>query len=544
MVIVRVADEGRDASLSVGGRECSVSNAALQCSTGTPLIQKVFDNYQGTRATFSTSRTARIAVGMGRGNSMDSAQLPLTQIMVLDRALDDDEFGQLYNDGTGNSSIPANILPHVVAWYPMQQNWWEDIARSRAHLSERWMRTVKDRVGGYYILNRNIPSWFESEYVIARNEPGDGSLFFARVANASADYRLWGMGASHGMLNVAPVEYQAWQSTDDVPTTILDECGGELVHTVARVGANRTHVESYGHFQIKMCPGDRLNLVWAGYHNVRETESADCASDGLREVVGFQSSGYQHTFAFEDLAPSRAGAVRYYRCDIHCGATASRFEVSMDEDCEHMNTTYRVALASQSYVTGVQYDVGYLPRSTKVRVAMSGDPVGAGLFDMARPLKSTTPVLATSEAGLLTTELRVVFDEERWLDQPNAASVLTEYDGSRVTNGGILRVYGCASPPAYAAYPYLSQSPALVDPAEEQVANSVHAGNFVPDGNCATLRFQDDVYFHQELGYGYRHLLANGDQLVAYGTELQAADGLTSLCSSLLLDSDAPTLQG
>ncbi|KAK3289916.1 hypothetical protein CYMTET_2630 [Cymbomonas tetramitiformis] len=491
--LVRVVDEGRDASLSVGGRECSVSNAALQCSTGTPLIQKVFDNYQGTRATFSTSRTARIAVGMGRGNSMDSAQLPLTQIMVLDRALDDDEFGQLYNDGTGNSSIPANILPHVVAWYPMQQNWWEDIARSRAHLSERWMRTVKDRVGGYYILNRNIPSWFESEYVIARNEPGDGSLFFARVANASADYRLWGMGASHGMLNVAPVEYQTWQSTDDVPTTILDECGSELVHTVARVGANRTHVESYGHFQIKMCPGDRLNLVWAGYHNVRETESADCASDGLREVVGFQSSGYQHTFAFEDLAPSRAGAVRYYRCDIHCGATASRFEVSMDEDCEHMNTTYRVALASQSYVTGVQYDVGYLPRSTKVRVAMSGDPVGAGLFDMARPIKSTTPVLATSEAGLLTTELRVVFDEERWLDQPNAASVLTEYDGSRVTDGGILRVYGTTS-------------------------------TFIRSSVMAT---------------GICWLTATSWS-PTYGTELQAADGLTSLCSTLLIDADPP----
>ncbi|KAK3266262.1 hypothetical protein CYMTET_25101, partial [Cymbomonas tetramitiformis] len=91
MVIVRVSDEGRDASLSVGGQSCSVSSVALQCSTGTPLIKKVYDNYQGTRATFSTSRAARVVVGMGRATHLDTAQLPLTQIIVLDRALDDDE---------------------------------------------------------------------------------------------------------------------------------------------------------------------------------------------------------------------------------------------------------------------------------------------------------------------------------------------------------------------------------------------------------------------------------------------------------------------
>ncbi|KAK3236437.1 hypothetical protein CYMTET_53423 [Cymbomonas tetramitiformis] len=538
MVFIRVSDDGRDGSLFVGGQACSVHDPALQCSTGTPLLKKVYDRYEGTRASFSTSRSARVVVGTGRDNMMDTAQLPVTQIIIFDRALDDDEIGQLYNDGTGNSSIPANILPHVVAWYPMQQNWWEDIARSRAHLSERWVRTVKDRTSAYHVVNQNIPNWFESEYVIARNEPGDRSLFFARVVNASADYRLWGTGENHGMLNVAPVEHQTWQSTDDVPSTILDECGSELVHTVARVGANRTHVESFGYFQLKMCPGDQLNLVWAGYHNLQETASADCASDGLREVVGYQSSGYQQMFAFTDLAPNRKGLTRYYRCDIHCGATASRFEISMDEDCEHMNTTYRVALASQSYVTGVQYDVGYLPRSTKVRVAMSGDPVGAGLFDIPRPFKSTPVVLALSDAGLLTTDFRVVFDEERWLDQRNAASVLTEYEGFYSPDGGILRVFGCAAPPANKAYPYLIESPALVDPSDEQEANSVDEGNFVPDGNCVNLRFADDIYFHQELGVGYRHLLANGDQLIVYGTEMQSADGLTLLCSTLLVDAD------
>eukprot|EP00854_Cymbomonas_tetramitiformis_P026360 gene26360-32332_t len=257
---------------------------------------------------------------------------------------------------------------------------------------------------------------------------------------------------------------------------------------------------------LKMCPGDQLNLVWAGYHNLQETASADCASDGLREVVGYQSSGYQQMFAFTDLAPNRKGLTRYYRCDIHCGATASRFEISMDEDCEHMNTT--------------------------------GDPVGAGLFDIPRPFKSTPVVLALSDAGLLTTDFRVVFDEERWLDQRNAASVLTEYEGFYSPDGGILRVFGCAAPPANKAYPYLIESPALVDPSDEQEANSVDEGNFVPDGNCVNLRFADDIYFHQELGVGYRHLLANGDQLIVYGTEMQSADGLTLLCSTLLVDAD------
>ena len=71
-----------------------------------------------------------------------------------------------------------------------------------------------------------------------------------------------------------------------------------------------------------------VKVVWAGYHNIQETESSSCTSVNVNsEIDGYKSSGHEDTYSNDELSAA-PGETRYFKCSTHCGAEAARFEVS------------------------------------------------------------------------------------------------------------------------------------------------------------------------------------------------------------------------
>ncbi len=76
------------------------------------------------------------------------------------------------------------------------------------------------------------------------------------------------------------------------------------------------------------CAGDRVRVVWDGYHNIQETETAECGSaDVGNQTTGFYSAGHVRVFANDELAAA-PGQTRYFKCDTHCSGSSARFAVT------------------------------------------------------------------------------------------------------------------------------------------------------------------------------------------------------------------------
>ena len=80
----------------------------------------------------------------------------------------------------------------------------------------------------------------------------------------------------------------------------------------------------FGFSKIPACTGDSFTLKWTGYHNLHEVEGPSCNSASISHIHGFEFSGYEETFTNLGAAP---GETRYFKCDLHCGSSASRIEV-------------------------------------------------------------------------------------------------------------------------------------------------------------------------------------------------------------------------
>jgi len=84
---------------------------------------------------------------------------------------------------------------------------------------------------------------------------------------------------------------------------------------------------TYGFDKVEACAGDVVTVNWAGYHNIQETVGSSCDSGDLGEIEGYFNNGNQRTYSNDELTAS-PGETRYFKCDLHCGTSASRFEVS------------------------------------------------------------------------------------------------------------------------------------------------------------------------------------------------------------------------
>ena len=83
----------------------------------------------------------------------------------------------------------------------------------------------------------------------------------------------------------------------------------------------------FGNSQVEACQGVDVKVVWAGYHNIQETESSSCTSVNVNsEIEGYKSSGHEETYTNDELSAA-PGETRYFKCSTHC-VYGARFEVS------------------------------------------------------------------------------------------------------------------------------------------------------------------------------------------------------------------------
>jgi len=83
---------------------------------------------------------------------------------------------------------------------------------------------------------------------------------------------------------------------------------------------------NYGIVQVVACPGDDVDVTWAGTHDIQESVTSDCDSEGIGDpIVDYQDPGTVITFEDDELT-AESGTTRYFRCSAHC--QYAHFEVS------------------------------------------------------------------------------------------------------------------------------------------------------------------------------------------------------------------------
>jgi len=93
---------------------------------------------------------------------------------------------------------------------------------------------------------------------------------------------------------------------------------------------------AFGFSQVVACTGTPVNVVWNGQHNIQEVNGAACNSGEVgTEIVAFKNAGYEQLFT--NLS-AQSGKTRYYKCDTHCSASSSRFEISCPGTSSANNT--------------------------------------------------------------------------------------------------------------------------------------------------------------------------------------------------------------
>jgi len=89
----------------------------------------------------------------------------------------------------------------------------------------------------------------------------------------------------------------------------------------------------FGFDEVVACAGESVTVVWEGYYNLRERESASCSSNAIgSEVMGYYSSGMEISFPIQLNADP--GQTRYFASDSNCGPSSARFEISCPLYCD------------------------------------------------------------------------------------------------------------------------------------------------------------------------------------------------------------------
>ena len=77
--------------------------------------------------------------------------------------------------------------------------------------------------------------------------------------------------------------------------------------------------------KIEACAEDTVLVIWNGFHDLVETESADCSSNVTKEIWG-TATNINQTFTI--LGGMIQGQTRYFKCSHHCGPDKARIEVT------------------------------------------------------------------------------------------------------------------------------------------------------------------------------------------------------------------------
>ena len=81
----------------------------------------------------------------------------------------------------------------------------------------------------------------------------------------------------------------------------------------------------FGFSKVTACTGTPVRVTWSGYHNIQETSTSSCSSGIVGTFSDYKGYGTVETFTNLAAAP---GTTRYFKCELHCGVSVSRFEVS------------------------------------------------------------------------------------------------------------------------------------------------------------------------------------------------------------------------
>ena len=136
---------------------------------------------------------------------------------------------------------------------------------------------------------------------------------------------------------------------------------------------------SFGIVDINLCPDDSpVNVVWAGTHNIQESDSHDCnsaeisvplafaGSTTLNGDVGFLGAGTRKSIAANLLSDWES--TRFFRCTKHCGSARLRVTCSRanpspacpsaeyDAKSRKYDPQVRTCPSSPDYVLGSQTD--------------------------------------------------------------------------------------------------------------------------------------------------------------------------------------------
>ena len=97
--------------------------------------------------------------------------------------------------------------------------------------------------------------------------------------------------------------------------TDCDDCGvrdAPTATTAAPAAAPTTTVAAvvpvdiaYGFSQVVACEGDAVDVIWQGYHNIKEVSSPDCSSSQIASISGDQSAGHNQEFTDLWAAPGQ-----------------------------------------------------------------------------------------------------------------------------------------------------------------------------------------------------------------------------------------------
>ena len=83
--------------------------------------------------------------------------------------------------------------------------------------------------------------------------------------------------------------------------------------------------------RVEACSEDTVRVIWNGTHDLIETKTADCNSEALEVWEDtLQPNNYEKDFTV--LGGKYAGHTRYFKCSVHCTATAARFEITCPSD--------------------------------------------------------------------------------------------------------------------------------------------------------------------------------------------------------------------
>ncbi|KAK3289555.1 hypothetical protein CYMTET_2992 [Cymbomonas tetramitiformis] len=192
-------------------------------------------------------------------------KIPITNLLVLDRAVTLLDVQTLLHDGFGAPLHPS-FHPNIVHWYPMTRSWWEDVGPHRAHMNEyrtsgsedQWegsptegfyLKTkygiesdfylrehlMRSKQTNYHFAHSVDHAWLNflySDYAVAINPPGLQTSFFARIANRSLDYKMYGSRQKRYITNMAPAFDAVWEEELPRHTDPVRESCDEVVAMV------------------------------------------------------------------------------------------------------------------------------------------------------------------------------------------------------------------------------------------------------------------------------------------------------------------------